>query len=102
MSSGKPKMYPISIWINQERYEKLKKAGLASLAKDVLAGMKVLQLKCTEKQKDKILKLYPMAKFDTATTRSIELIPAKEKDKMFDLTIKRKSLDIMEEFLKNN
>jgi len=71
------------------------------MAKDVLAGMKVLQLQCTEKQKDKILKLYPMAKFDTATTKSIELLPAEAKNKMFDLAIKRKSLDIMEEFLES-
>jgi len=100
--------YPINIWINEERYEKLQEAGLSNMAKDVLAGMKVLQLQCTEKQKDKILKLYPMAKFDTATTKSIELLPAEAKNKMFDLAnkmfdlaIKRKSLDIMEEFLES-
>jgi len=66
--------YPINIWINEERNEKLCKADMDSLAKDVLAGMKVLQLQCTEKQKDKILKLLPMAKFDSSTTRSIELL----------------------------
>ncbi|MBA7563423.1 hypothetical protein ES708_05081 [subsurface metagenome] len=63
--------------------------------------MEVIQLQCTEKQKDKILKLYPMAKFDTATTKSIELLPAKVKDKLFDLIIERKSLDIIKEFLKS-
>ena len=42
-----------------------------------------------------------MAKFDTATTKSIELLPAEAKNKMFDLAIKRKSLDIMEEFLES-
>lgn len=91
--------YPINIWINDERYEKLQEAGLANMAEDVLAGMKVLKLQCTEKQKDEILKVYPMAKFDTATTRSIELLPAVVKDKMFSLVVKNKSLDIMEEFL---
>lgn len=93
--------YPISIWINEGRYKKLEEAGLSDMAKDVLAGMKVLQLQCTGQQKDEILKLYPMAKFDTATTKSIELLPAAVKNKIFDLVIKRKSLDVMEEFLRS-
>ncbi|MBA7702142.1 hypothetical protein ES703_110899 [subsurface metagenome] len=92
--------YPINMWINDERYEKLQDAGLANMAEDVLAGMKVLKLQCTEEQKDQILKVYPMAKFDTATTRSIELLPAEVKDKMFNLVVKNKSLDVVEEFLK--
>ncbi len=92
--------YPINMWINDERYEKLQDAGLANMAEDVLAGMKVLKLQCTEEQKDQILKVYPMAKFDTATTRSIELLPAEVKNKMFSLVVKNKSLDVVEEFLK--
>ena len=90
--------YPINLWINEERYEGLTKVGLADMAKDVLAGMKLLQLRCTREQKDRILKLYPMAKFDSATTKSIELLPAEAKDKMFNLVIKRKNLAIIEEF----
>ncbi len=93
--------YPINIWINEERYKKLQEAGLSSMAKDVLAGMKVLQLGCTEAQKNEILRLYPMAKFDSATTKSIELLPVEAKNKMFELVIKRKSLDVIEEFLKS-
>jgi len=54
--------YPINIWINDERYEKLQEAGLANMTEDVLAGMRVLKLQCTEEQKDEILRLYPMAK----------------------------------------
>lgn len=92
--------YPINIWINDERYEKLQKAGLANMTEGVLAGMRVLKLQCTEEQKDQILKVYPMAKFDTATTRSIELLPAEVKNKMFSLVVKNKSLDVVEEFLK--
>ena len=94
-------MCSINLWVNEERYERLNKVGLAHMTKDVLAGMKVLQLQCTEEQKDRILKLYPMAKFDSATTKSIGLIPARAKDEIFDLVIKRKSLDIIEQFLKN-
>lgn len=93
--------YPINIWINDERYEKLREAGLGNMAEDVLAGMKVLKLQCTEEQKDEILELYPMAKFDTATTQSIELLPPEGKDKMFNLVIKKKNLDVIEEFLED-
>ena len=93
--------YPINIWINEERYKNLQEAGLSGIAKDILAGMKVLQLRCTEVQKNEILKLYPVAKFDTATTKSIELLPAEMKDKIFELVIKRKNLDVIEEFLKS-
>ncbi len=92
-------MHPINIWINEERYEELSRVGLADATKDMLAGMKVLQLQCTGEQKDKLLKLYPMAKYDSATTKSIELLPPEVKDKMFALVIKRKSLDIIEEYL---
>ena len=91
-------MYSINLWINEERYDKLNQVGLASVTKDVLAGMKVLQLQCTEEQKDRVLELYPMAKFDSATTKSIELLPAETKDKMFNLVIKRRNLDVIEEF----
>ena len=94
-------MYSINLWINEERYDKLNQVGLASVTKDVLAGMKVLQLQCTEEQKDRVLELYPMAKFDSATTKSIELLPAETKDKMFNLVIKRRNLDVIEEFFES-
>ena len=93
--------YPVNIWINDERYQKLQQAGLADMAEDVLAGMKVLKLQCTEKQKDEILKMYPMAKFDSATTQSIELLPPEVKDKMFNLVIEGKNLDVIEDFLES-
>jgi hypothetical protein len=91
--------YPINIWINEERYEKLKAVGLADMCEEMLAGLKVLRVYANEAQKDKILKVFPTAKFDSATTKSIELLPRDVKDKMFDLVIERKSVDIMEEFL---
>ena len=92
--------YPINIWINEERYEKLQKVGLGDMTKDVLAGMRVLQIQCDEQQKDKLLALYPMAKFDSATTKSIELLPPEVKNRMFELVIEKKTLDVMNEFLK--
>jgi hypothetical protein len=93
--------YPINIWINEERQEKLIGVGLADSTRDVLAGMRVLQLDCNKTQKDKLLQLYPMAKYDSATTKSIELLPPEVKDKLFDLIIKAKNLDIIEEYLKS-
>jgi len=93
--------YPINLWINEDRYERLNKVGLADMTKDVLAGMKLLQLQCTKEQRDRLLKLYPMAKFDSATTKSIELLPPQAKDKMFDLIVEKKGLDIIDEFLKS-
>jgi hypothetical protein len=91
--------YPINIWINEERFEKLQRAGLADMAKEVLAGMKVLAVPATEKQKDEVLKLFPMAKFDSATTKSIELLPREVKDNIFDLVILKKGLDVIDEFI---
>ena len=93
------KKYPINIWINEEKYNELVKIGLSDMTHEVLAGMRVLQLKCTLEQKNRILKLYPVAKFDSATTKSIELIPAEAKDKMFNLVIKNGNLDIIDKYL---
>jgi len=58
-----------------------------------------LQLNCTKEQKYGILKLYSQAKFDNATTKTIELIPPKAKDKMFDLAIEKKTIKAIDEFL---
>ncbi len=91
----------INIWINEERLAKLQKAGLAEMAQEVLAGLKVLKVPCTEEQKDKVLKVFPTAKYDSATTRSIELLPREVKDKIFDKVVEKQSLDIMEDFLKD-
>ena len=90
----------INIWINEERNENLANAGLAHLTKDALAGMKILRLHCTKKQKNEILKLYPMAKYDSATTKSIELLPPEVKNKILNLIIKNKNLNVLDEFLK--
>jgi len=94
-----PDKYPINIWINDERYKRLLEEGLADKTEDVLAGMKVLKLYCTEEQKNKLLKLYPEAKYDSSTTMSIELLPPEVKNILFDMVIRKKNLDIVEEFL---
>jgi hypothetical protein len=93
--------YPINLWINEERLEKLQAAGLAGMCKEVLAGLKVVAVPNTAEQRDKILKIFPVAKFDTATTKSIENLPRQIKDQIFDLVVKKKSLDVMGDFIKS-
>jgi hypothetical protein len=92
--------FPINIWINEERFNALQDAGLGKLLKEELAGMKVLIVPCNEAQRDKVLKLFPMAKYDAATTKSIELLPKQVKDKIYDMVVKRKTLNVMDEFIK--
>jgi len=91
--------FPINIWINEERFNALQGAGLGKLLKEELAGMKVLVVPCTAAQRDKVLKVYPMAKYDAATTKSIELLPKAVKDKIYEMVVKKKSLNVMDEFL---
>lgn len=93
--------YPINIWVNEDRFKKLEKAGLAAMCKEMLAGLKVIQVYANDAQKDKILKVFPTAKFDSATTKSIELLPREVKDKIFDVVIEKQNIDIMDQFLKS-
>ena len=98
MTDGK---YPINIWVNEERFAKLDKAGLSSMTKEAMAGLKVIYVYANDAQRDKLLKAYPGAKFDSATTKSIELLPRKVKDQIFDLVIEHKDIDVLDEFLKD-
>jgi len=91
--------YPINIWINEERFAKLENAGLGEMCEEMLAGLKVLRVYANDAQKDKILKTFPTAKFDSATTKSIELLPRKVKDLIFDKIVEKSSVDIMDAFL---
>jgi hypothetical protein len=96
MAEGK---YPINIWVNEERFDKLQQAGLAEMCEEMLAGLKVLRVYANDSQRDKILKVFPTAKFDSATTKSIELLPRDVKDKIFDKAIDKKSIDVLDDFL---
>jgi hypothetical protein len=91
--------FPINIWINEERFAKLEKAGLGELPEEMLAGLKVLRVYANATERDKILKVFPTAKFDSATTKSIELLPKVVKDKIFDKVVEKESVDIMGDFL---
>ena len=91
--------YPINLWVNEERYAKLQKAGLADMCEEMLAGLKVIRVYADDAQKDKILKVFPTAKFDASTTKSIELLPREVKDKIFDKVIEKQNIDMMDDFL---
>lgn len=92
--------YAINLWINEERYEKLQQAGVAYMAEDVLAGLKAIQVPVTEEQKNALLKRFPVAKCDTATTKTIELLPRDAKDQLFELVVEKQTVGVVGEFLK--
>lgn len=94
-------VFPINIWINEDRLAKLQKAGLDRLTQEMLAGLKVLRVPTNEKQRDEVLKIFPMAKYDSATTKTIELLPKDVKDKIFDMVVQKKTVDIMDDFIKS-
>ncbi|MCL4342447.1 MAG: hypothetical protein M1267_01130 [Candidatus Thermoplasmatota archaeon] len=91
----------IDVWINEERLEKLKAAGLAEIAREKFAGMMVLEIACTEELKDALLRKYPSAKYDSSTTHSIELIPREAKDRIFSTALKLHSTgpEVISQFL---
>jgi hypothetical protein len=91
--------FPINIWVNEERYDKPQTAGLADMCEEMLAGLKVIRVYANSAQRDKILQVFPTAKFDSATTKSIELLPREVKDTIFDKVVEKKSIDILEDFL---
>ncbi|HTQ16026.1 DUF6955 family protein [Mycobacterium sp.] len=81
----------INVWINDERLEALKQAGMSEFADEAFAGMMLLEIYTTEEQKNVILQRYPAAKYDSATTRSIELLPKIAKDRLLALSIEMHS-----------
>ena len=91
--------YPINIWVNEERYRSLESVGLSSMCEEMLAGMKVIRVFANDTQKDKILKVFPTAKFDASTTKSIELLPREIKDGIFSKVVEQKKLNVLDDFL---
>jgi len=91
----------INVWINDERLAALEKAGMGQLAQEAFAGMKVLPIQTTEQQKDALLQRYSGSKYDSATTKSIELLPKRVKDKLLELAVTMHSTgpDVTSRFL---
>ncbi|MGV0161160.1 DUF6955 family protein [Mycobacterium colombiense] len=100
MSTAEKKI-KVNVWINEERLEALANAGMADRAIDAFAGMKLLEIYTTDEQKDVLLQRFPGAKYDSATTRSIELLPKRAKDRLLELSIKMHSIgpDVVGRFL---
>lgn len=99
--SSDEKMIKVNVWINEERLEALANAGMADLANEAFAGMKLLEIYTTEEQKNLVLQRYPGSKYDSATTRSIELLPKGAKDRLLELSIAMHSTgpDVVGRFL---
>ncbi|OBH27663.1 hypothetical protein A5692_24040 [Mycobacterium sp. E342] len=99
--SAMEKEIKVNVWINEERLEALQQAGMADAAEEAFAGMKRLEIHTTEEQKDLVLQRFPGAKYDSATTKSIELLPKKAKDRLLELSIDMHSTgpEVMGRFL---
>lgn len=91
----------VNVWINEERLDALQQAGMADAAREAFAGMRLLEIYTTEEQKNVVLERFPGAKYDSATTKSIELLPKKAKDRLLELSISMHSTgpDVMGRFL---
>jgi hypothetical protein len=96
MAQGKN---PIYVWINEERYDQLEKAGLAHHTEERLAGLKVMVVYANDEQAKRLVSEFG-AKHDTSTTGSIELLPARVKNKIFEKVVEKQSLDVMDDVLK--
>lgn len=99
--SGDAKKIKVNVWINEERLQALADAGMADSAKEAFAGMKLLEIYTTEEQKDVVLQRFPGSKYDSATTKSIELLPKQAKDRLLELSIALHSTgpDVVDRFL---
>ena len=69
------------------------------MRQEMYAGLSVVKVYASGIQKDRILQIFPSAKFDSATTKSIELLPRDVKDDILGKVIERQHTDILEEFL---
>ncbi|ARM75508.1 DUF6955 family protein [Acidianus manzaensis] len=79
----------IYIWLNEEVTKKLEELGL-NYAKDVLGGMKRIEIEVEENTVNEIVKLFPNVKVDTSTTKSIELLPKHFKNEILKVIIEKR------------
>ena len=91
---------PIYLWVNEERYEQLEKAGLAHHTEERLAGLKVLVVYADDEQAKQFVTQFG-AKHDTSTTGSIELLPKEVKHALFEKVVEKQNLDVVGDVLKD-
>ncbi|MDA8345510.1 MAG: hypothetical protein M0Z66_08500 [Thermaerobacter sp.] len=93
--------YRILVFLSAERLEALSKE-LRAVSEDLFAGLRALSVPVAEEQKDRLLSLYPTAKCDSATTRTVELLPRSAKDRLFSLIVASGRTDVLEDFLSDH
>ncbi|QIW22747.1 hypothetical protein EWF20_00220 [Sulfolobus sp. S-194] len=79
----------IFIWLNEEMSKKIDELSL-NYAKEVLGGMKRIEIDVEEDIVNEIVKLFPNVKIDKSTTDSIELLPKSFKNEILKLIIEKK------------
>lgn len=79
----------IYIWLSEEISKKLEELGL-DYAKDVLGGMKRIEIEIEESVVDEIVKLFPNVKVDVSTTKSIELLPKYFKHEILRIILEKR------------
>lgn len=79
----------IYIWINEDTSKKLEEIG-SNYVKEVFGGMKRIEIEVEEGLLKEIVKIFPSAKVDTSTTKSIELLPKSFKDEILKIIIEKK------------
>ncbi|AAY81490.1 DUF6955 family protein [Sulfolobus acidocaldarius] len=78
----------VYIWLSEEVAKKLEDLGLR-YGKEVLGGMKRLEIEVEEEIVKRIVEVFPNAKVDRSTTNSIELLPKHFKEKVIQLLLNR-------------
>ncbi|BDB98602.1 DUF6955 family protein [Saccharolobus caldissimus] len=79
----------IYIWLSEEISRKLEELGL-KYAKEVLGGMKRIEIEIDDKILNEIVKLFPNVKVDVSTTNSIELLPKTFKNEILRIIIEKR------------
>ncbi|WP_278465361.1 DUF6955 family protein [Saccharolobus islandicus] len=79
----------IYIWLSEEMSRKLEELGL-NYARDVLGGMKRIEIDVEQEIVEEIVKLFPNAKVDSSTTKSIELLPRSFKNEILRIIVEKR------------
>ncbi|QXJ27707.1 Uncharacterized protein J5U23_00574 [Saccharolobus shibatae B12] len=79
----------IYIWLSEEMSKKLEDLGL-NYAREVLGGMKRIEIELEQDIVEEIVKLFPNAKVDSSTTKSIELLPKSFKNEILRIIIEKR------------
>ncbi|MCH4816642.1 MAG: hypothetical protein QXY87_13370 [Saccharolobus sp.] len=79
----------IYIWLSEEMSKKLEELGL-NYAREVLGGMKRIEIELEQDIVEEIVKLFPNAKVDSSTTKSIELLPKSFKNEILRIIVEKR------------